>query len=54
MDKIKELLAQVPKDYLIAAAACFVLLLIEPVLAILAGAGFVLYKTGKLDRFLNK
>lgn len=57
MDKVKELwaklVASVGLDWAIAVVAIIVLLLIEPVLAILAAGAFVAYKKGLLNKLVE-
>lgn len=58
MDKIKELwdafVAKVGLDWAIAVAVAVVLAFINPVLSIIVGVLFVLYRTGKLEKIVNK
>lgn len=58
MEKIKELwaalVAKVGMDWAIAAVVIAVLFLIEPVLAIVGGVAFGLYKSGKLDKVISR
>jgi len=48
------LVEKIGMDWAIAVAVAAVLFLIEPVLGVIAAVGFVLYKTGKLDKLIAK
>jgi len=58
MEKLKELwsalVGKVGKDWAIAVVVIAVLFLVEPVLAVIAGVLFALYKTGKLDKVISR
>lgn len=58
MEKIKEvwgwLVGLIGSDWAAAVVVLFVLSLFEPILAVVGGGLYVLYKLGKLDKIIAK